>query len=179
MPCKAQFGKNISLLKAGKEPSKISPWNNTKCFWKVSLHIYLFYRFMTLDPLDRELEIQLYRTKIYPQATGTKFSWFQVQLRVKLKTLALSLFCRLVFWTSFLLWICWHAFIHHQLLQVCCEISVCCVPYLLVQDLKQKTWWALIPTNVYFPCEALWFVFLILEQKLNSERNLNPSNQEF
>lgn len=58
---------------------------------------------MTLDPLDKELEIQLYRPKIYPQATGTEFSGFQVKLRVKLKTLALSLFCKLVFWTSFLL----------------------------------------------------------------------------
>lgn len=166
MPCKAWFGKNTNLLKAGKEPSIVSPWNNAKCFWRVSLHIYSFYRFMTLDPLDRELEIQLYRPKIYPQATGTKSSGFQVQLRVKLKTLALSLFCRLVFWTSFLLW-CWRAFIHHRLFHVCCEVSVCCAPYLLVPDPNQKTWWDLIPANIYFPCETPRFVFPIVEQKLN------------
>lgn len=100
--CRARFCKNTSHLKLKvecREASVISPRKNAKCFQQVSLRV--FKRPWILWTGNWKFRYK--EPKSIPRLQVQNFIDFQVQLRVKLNILDLSLFCRLLFCLVFFL----------------------------------------------------------------------------
>lgn len=155
-PCRAWFCKNISQMKLKevcKEPSiscprkKMQSVFTSQCAYRPWLLWTGNGKFRYTEPKSiLSLQVQ-------------NFVDFEVQWRVKLNILELSLSAAYFF---SLLWTCWCAFIHQQLPHVSRGSCVLCAVRTWIYKIQQKDCaivQGLMPTNTWFPCEILRCVF--------------------